>query len=131
MKLRLSGHSLRLRLGPSEVARLAEGGRVEEVVEFGPDQGQALRYSIESSTSTPRPIATLEPNSIHIRLPAESAKRWAKSADVGIEAEQSVGADRVLKLLIEKDFECLDAPGVQEQIDVYPHPKRGSPCPPR
>jgi hypothetical protein len=42
MKLRFHENSLRLRLSQSEVARLAETGRVENTVSFAP--GQVLVY---------------------------------------------------------------------------------------
>ena len=42
MKLRLHGDSVRLRLGPSEVQKLARGETVVEKTSFGPEQWQGL-----------------------------------------------------------------------------------------
>src|SRR5208337_4503485 len=45
MKLRIHGNSLRLRLNRTEVAELAQSGRVENALEFG--QRSKLIYSVE------------------------------------------------------------------------------------
>src|SRR5947209_4484777 len=105
MKLRIRGNSLRLRLGRSEVSRLAEGGVVMEVTEFGP--GQRLEYALGTSPDVSEPRASFRPGRIEVLLPPTAAREWAAGDEVGICAEQNIegtGPDRVLRLLIEKDF---------------------------
>jgi uncharacterized protein DUF7009 len=112
MKLRLHAGSLRLRLSQSEVARLDETGSVEESLEFSP--GNELSYAIETGAEAVG--ATFDNGNIRVVLPKQVAKEWIESDQTGIEA--STGT---LKVLIEKDFECLHrepAPGE----DSFPNP---------
>jgi hypothetical protein len=112
MKLRLHDNSLRLRLSQSEVERLHDTGKVEEVVVFAP--GKQLGYTLE--TGSTEIAATLDNSRIVVTLPAAVAAEWIESDQTGIEA--SIGA---LRLLIEKDFQCLHrepAPG----DEAFPNP---------
>jgi hypothetical protein len=113
MKLRLHAGSLRLRLSQSEVARLDDAGRVEDSVEFAP--GSELRYALESGAS-PTVMATFDNRTIRVILPKPVAKQWIESDETGIEA--STGT---LKLLIEKDFQCLHREPEPGE-DSFPNP---------
>jgi len=113
MKLRLHAGSLRLRLSQSEVARLDETGKVEETIEFSP--GSELLYAIETG-SAPTVAATFDGGNIHVVLPLPAAKRWIESDQTGIEA--STGT---LRLLIEKDFQCLHREPEPGE-DSFPNP---------
>ena len=112
MKLRLHSGTLRLRLSQSEVAQLAETGRVEDNVTFAP--GQVLSYALESGPETSI-TATLAGNRIRIAVPAATAKHWIESDETGIE-----GSD-ALRVLIEKDFQCLHSVS-EEDADSFPNP---------
>lgn len=113
MKLRLHAGSLRLRLSQSEVARLEEMGKIEDSIEFS--TGNELFYAIETSAAS-AVTATFEHANIRVVVPAPMAKQWIHSDQTGIEA--STGA---LKLLIEKDFQCLHRePEAGE--DSFPNP---------
>lgn len=112
MKLRLHAGSLRLRLSQSEVARLADTGKVEDAIVFAP--GKQLHYTLE--TGSAETIATFNDTHIVVTLPTAVAKQWIGSDQTGIEA--STGT---LKLLIEKDFQCLHRePDPGE--DSFPNP---------
>ncbi len=113
MKLRLHAGSLRLRLSQAEVALLQDTGKVEDATVFAP--GQELRYAIEAADA-PAVTATLHHSNIRVILPKTVAKEWAESDQTGIEA--STGA---LRLLIEKDFQCLHRPP-QPGEDSFPNP---------
>lgn len=111
MKLRLHAGSLRLRLSQSEVAKLGETGKVEDSLAFAP--GSELSYALEIGAATG---ATFENSRIRVILPQPVAKHWMESDEAGIEA--STGT---LKLLIEKDFQCLHRePDPGE--DSFPNP---------
>jgi hypothetical protein len=113
MKLRLHDGSLRLRLSQSEVARLHDTGKVEEVVVFEP--GHELVYAIETGALHDA-TASFENSSIRVTLPTRTAMQWIESDQTGIEA-----ATGTLRLLIEKDFQCLHrAP--QPGEDSFPNP---------
>ena len=113
MKLRFQSNSLRLRLSQSEVARLADTGKVEELIAFAP--GQKFSYSIES-----RPVAalaaTLDGSHIRVLLPEDLSKAWIESDQTGIE-----GGNDSLRVLVEKDFQCLHRAS-SEDADAFPNP---------
>jgi hypothetical protein len=113
MKLRLHDGNLRLRLSQSEIARLHDAGKVENVVVFQP--GKELVYAIETG-ALHEATATFENSTIRVTLPTRDAMQWIESDQTGIQA--STGT---LRLLIEKDFQCLHrepAPGE----DAFPNP---------
>ncbi len=113
MKLRLHDGSLRLRLSQTEVARLHDTGKVEDVVVFQP--GKELFYAIETGPAK-EPAATFDGSKIRVILPSAVASEWIGSDQTGIEA--STGT---LRLVIEKDFQCLHrAPAAGE--DAFPNP---------
>ncbi len=113
MKLRLHAGSLRLRLSRSDVARLGEEGVVEESIEFS--SGSKLRYALEASP-VPSISAILDQGNIRVIVPHLIAKRWVESDETGIEA--STGT---LKVLIEKDFQCLHREQEAGE-DSFPNP---------
>ena len=112
MKLRLHAGSLRLRLSQSEIAVLKNTGKVEEAIAFAP--GNQLHYTIE--TGSKETGATLNGVHIVVTLPTAVAKQWIESDQTGIEA--STGT---LKLLIEKDFQCLHREPEPGE-DSFPNP---------
>src|SRR5260370_320588 len=99
MKLRMHGNSLRLRLNRAEVGRLAETGRVEEVVQFGPDV--AFRYALETAEAD-SPRAIYEDGGFRVLVPAAAAREWTSTERVEISGDQAT-----LSILVEKDFQCL------------------------
>lgn len=113
MKLRIHAGSLRLRLSQSEVARLGEGGVIEESVSFAP--GSELHYALETGAAA-EVTATFDQANIRVVLPTALAKEWIESDQTGIEASSGT-----LRLLIEKDFQCLHrVPEPGE--DSFPNP---------
>jgi hypothetical protein len=113
MKLRLHAGSLRLRLSQAEVASLQETGKVEDAIVFAP--GQELRYAIEAADA-PAVTATLDRANIRVILPMLVAKEWTESDQTGIEASSGT-----LRLLIEKDFQCLHREPEPGE-DPFPNP---------
>jgi hypothetical protein len=130
VKLRLQANSIRLRLKRGEVARLVERGSIEESIRFFPREGQVLTYRIELSGTAPRLSARLTGTRIVVKIPTDSARRWAADENqVGLDAVQpaEAGTDQTLGILVEKDFACLD--GTDEQnADTYPNPLEGTKC---
>lgn len=121
MKLRIRGNSIRLRLTKTEVANLAEQILVEETTDFG--NGQTLVYAVLSDEKIDSVTANFQNGRIEILIPQQTAKTWAKSEEVGISAEQGA-----LKIMIEKDFNCLTPRNADEDADTFPHPKSDAVC---
>jgi hypothetical protein len=122
VKLRIRANSIRLRLGRSEVRRLADVGRVEESTTFGPTQSFA--YAVEAAAGARTTRATFEGGRLLVRVPRDVVAGWAGGNEVGISAEQPTDAGEALSILIEKDFECFDAPASEPQDDAFPNPRR-------
>lgn len=121
MKLRLRGSSLRLRLTRGEVARIGAGERVEETVAFG---GSSLVYAVTTASDASRIAASFSGAEIRVVIPSEIARRWASGDEVGIEAEQANDGGPSLRILVEKDFECLAPRAGEDDSDAFPHPSK-------
>lgn len=119
MKLRIRDDSLRLRLGRSEVERLAAEGLVEAAMHVGP--GQRLRYAVERDDTLAAPVVRLQGSDLVVGLPAAVVERWVSSEDVSIEGTQTFEG-RALAILVEKDFQCL-IPRTGRDTDAFPNPK--------
>jgi hypothetical protein len=128
MKLRLRGNSVRLRLTKSEVSRFAEIGSVEETIEFGLQPYQQLVYTLQSSSEIKLIKAEFESNRLTVFVPEVEGKRWAQTNQIGIENEQSLGEGKQLRILIEKDFACLDQRPGEDESDAFANPMEGKIC---
>ena len=112
-----TGNSLRLRLTQKEVAGLRERGLVECAIRFSADQ--SLRYSVVSSPDTAAVSVVYEGDSIGVLLPRAVANAWTDGDSVTIE-----GAAAGVKILVEKDFQCLHNPAERDP-EAYPNPLAG------
>ena len=121
MKLRIRGNSIRLRLGRSEVRRLAEERVVYEETDFG--GGQRLGYALHAD-DVPAAVASFDDGVVRVRIPHEAARQLVESDQVGVEASQPLHDGAELTIVVEKDFECMDAPAAEPQDDAFPNPKR-------
>ncbi|MCU1290047.1 MAG: hypothetical protein JWN60_2276 [Acidobacteria bacterium] len=122
MKLRIRENSLRLRLTKSEVAKIGEGGAVQETVEFGGEPAQRLIYAIEVKNNLENSTAVFDAGSITVFIPKAQAVKWAQTNQIGIEAEKSIDGEKTLRILIEKDFSCLEPRAGEEDADTFAHP---------
>ena len=126
MKLRLRNNSIRLRLTQGEIARFAETGLVEEVIEFGTAFNERLTYSLVTSRSEQSIRAGVQIRKITVFVPQAAADEWASTDQVGIEGSQSTGDGGKLHILIEKDFTCLEPRAGGDDEDTFPHPMQCS-----
>lgn len=115
MKLRVKGNSLRLRLTRPEVQQLRDSGLVGESINFA--QGGTLIYRVQAVEVTGPVRAEFQQGIISVIIPAETARAWADSKEVGIYAQ--CGA---LRISIERDFKCLTHASEEEKADAYPNP---------
>ena len=121
MKLRIRSNSVRLRLGPREVQSLLQNGSLVETVRFGAGDTQALRYRLVLSSTGAPMSAQIKDFEITISISRSVTQAWAEDDGLTIVGEQSVGNDQTLKILVEKDLQCLESTAEPEQ-DVYPNP---------
>jgi hypothetical protein len=123
MKLRILDDSLRLRLSQGELQRLHTTGRVEAAIGFGPGPAQRLVYALVVDPEAQRISATLTDREIVVHVPKAAAHAWIEGNEVGLRAEQSLGPERRLALLLEKDWKCLVPRPGEEGYDGLPNPK--------
>ncbi len=125
MKLRIRGNSIRLRLGQSEVAQLAKGGRVSECIRFSASPESQLTYSLVTSPDEKEITARLAGGEITVTVPAGLAQGWANSEQVGLKQVRQIDSDASLAILIEKDFETLEPHPGEDQSDSFTNPGQG------
>jgi len=125
MKLRIRGDSIRFRLGRSEVQTLLRVGILQEATHFPGPLRPALTYELRESDGT-QLTCEFQDCRVVARVPREIIHSWATSEQVSIRGAQSLDADGTsqLKILLEKDFECLDGSSDECQDDAFAHPRR-------
>jgi hypothetical protein len=100
MKLKIRGNSLTLRLSKTELAKLAETGKVEDTTRFSSEQ--SLRYCVHVRPSGAL-TATLAAEAIAVTLPKARLDLWLRPDEISVEGSQPVGAGKVLQIVLEKD----------------------------
>ena len=123
MKLRIKGSSLRLRLTQGEVRQLETQGEVAEQVEFG--AGARLTYRLRTDAQGPAIAATYGSNVIDIRVPRETALTWSRTDQVTLSHAEAVPGGE-LRIVIEKDWNCLAPRAGEDESDNFPHPDTGT-----
>jgi len=118
MKLRIKGNSLRLRLSKSDVAALAEKGKVSDQITFG---FSSLVYELKANEGVEKLAAYFSNNTITVHINAAFARAWKDNEVISISDLQEIKGGEELKLLVEKDFQCLD-PTHEDQSDNYVNP---------
>ena len=96
-------------------------GRLEEKIISGSGDDGTFCYVLESTGAVSAPRATLTPRVITVQVPPDAVTRWASTDQIGIEGEQSVDNQVNLRILIEKDFACIDGTD-EENADTFPNP---------
>lgn len=124
MKLRVLDNSIRLRLTRSEVDAVATEGLVKGRVRFA--GSKTFDYVLESSPATVAPEAHMSNNVMTIRVPVLDIQNWASSEKVSIDAEQLLADGERLRILVEKDFQCLAPREGEDESDMFPHPDAGT-----
>lgn len=122
MKLRIRGNSLRFRLTQREVSRLLTGEKVSESVHFYSSAADLLTYSLKAYQNVTQISAHFENGEILVNVPTLLVESWANTIQVGIEHTQSTGEEKDLRIVIEKDFQCLQPRPEEDESDNFPHP---------
>lgn len=123
MKLRILDNSIRLRLSQAEVAQLADTKEVLATINF--PAGNALHYRIQPSLEAEAIHLVYDHEGITLIIPATQAKEWANSETVGITTTNDLTNNETVRILIEKDFQCLTTRAHEDESGLFPHPKDG------
>ncbi|GEN78050.1 DUF7009 family protein [Chryseobacterium hagamense] len=112
MKIRIKDNSIRFRLTQSEVAELGSNGMISGHTEF---PGQTFIYALER-TEDPEISAAFDGSRMVLKMPAGMVEEWTSTDRIGFDGQAGK-----LKILVEKDFVCLDNT-LEDQSDNYPNP---------
>ena len=118
MKIRIKGNTIRFRLTKTEVDTLCKEGYIEEITDFG---DRTFCYAVQRK-AIPTMEATFSENKLTLAISEDKVANWETNQQVGFEHAMTVGDNKTLELLLEKDFACLDE-RLEDQSDNYPNPK--------
>jgi hypothetical protein len=116
MKIRIKGASVRLRLTQTDVSEFDSSGICTEAT---PLIGGTFHYHLKRGQAY---AATLDGGSITVEIPAEEARAWAQSDQVGLSSKLTLPHGEEVALLIEKDFACLAPDRDEDESDMFPNP---------
>jgi hypothetical protein len=126
MKLRLKGNFIRVRLDRRDIERLIAEGHVGDALRFGP--GLEFSYAVQIGPAPhERPRASYAAGRLTIRIDPTDAEDWLAGDRVGFDHLQNVDGG-VIRVLLEKDFACIDRPAGEEADDAYAFPNPSSAC---
>jgi len=122
MKLRIRSNSIRLRLDSKDLAELTQRGRVVDVLRFGPGSHHTFTYAVVVGTAPPgRPHAHYYAGLLVVTIDRDDAAAWSEGNQIGFDLEQAVEGGTV-RMILEKDFACLDRPAGEESEDTWAFP---------
>jgi hypothetical protein len=124
MKIRIKGNSLRFRLRKHDIALLCNNGSITERIEFGETADQQIGFSLESGDQARMGIVYKD-NMVRISIPKRQLDEWNNTEQVGMAQDLITETNKIISLLIEKDFACLDA-SEEDNRDAYPNPLAGN-----
>lgn len=128
MKLRIRENSVRLRLDRKDLAELLEHGRVLDVLRFGPSSNHTFTYTVVvGSAPLGHPHAQYYAGLLVVTIDLGDAKEWSESEQVGFDHEQAVESGAV-RVILEKDFACVDRPTGDEAEDAWAFPNPSGVC---
>src|SRR5580693_676681 len=126
MKLRLKGNSIRVRLDRRDIERLFDEGHIDDAVQFGP--GLAFSYVVRAAPAPrERPRVSYTDGRLTIQIDPVDVEERLSGDRVGFDHLQDVEGG-VVRVLVEKDFACIDRPLGEEADDAYAFPNPSSVC---
>ncbi len=121
MKLRIRGNSIRLRLTQSEVNQFLNQGSISDSIQFGLEPENELKYQLKIAICD-HLQANYDQHQITVLVPEQQGLVWANTQEVSMEHLSTNGQDEQLKILVEKDFQCLVVRSGGEDQDTFPNP---------
>ena len=103
------------------MSQIRSGGVVRQHVAFAP--GKRLAYELRTASGG-RVSASFDEECIRVSLPRAVAERWQEPDQVSIRGEQELPEGERLKILVEKDFQCLIPREDEDQSGLFPNPQQ-------
>lgn len=119
MKVRLQSGSLRFRLRQSEAGRLAAEGALSETLALGGGDFALCLRTHEAAAS-----AELAGAKLTAFIPVGDVRRWLTGSEVGLYYTLPGGT----RLLVEKDWACLEPVPGESNVDTFPRPSPANPA---
>lgn len=107
MKIRIAGNKIRFRLRKQDVSELYQNGKLTEMLEFGPEVQDRLVFSLQVEQTDEAKIEYY-PGNTKVLLPGNVAVELSETERVGFDFDIDTGKGKLVYVLIEKDFSCLD-----------------------
>ena len=104
------------------MSQIRSEGVVRQHVAFGP--GRRLAYELRTVSDGGRVGASFDDGCIRVTLPRTVAERWQEPGEVSISSEQELPGGERLKILVEKDFQCLVPREDEDQAGLFPNPQK-------
>jgi uncharacterized protein DUF7009 len=108
MKLRIEGNSVLLLVTEAELTRLKGGGEVAEIVHFGAEMQENLRYTLAVAEQAQPVMASFRNNAIAVAITPEQLSAWSEEGQKRIYAKLEVGSTGPLEVAIEKEAETRE-----------------------
>ena len=118
MKLRILDDTIRLRLERSEVEALANGSDIAAHTHF--PGGRIFGYRLRTAASA---AAAFVDDTITVSLPESDVSAWSADETAGSLRAQFGVSSGELRVLVEKDFECLEPRPGESQANRFRNPK--------
>jgi hypothetical protein len=120
MKVRLAGNKIRFRLRKQEVAAFHETGILNEVLDFGNAPQDRLVFKLQTSELGEAEI-DFNAGVTTVLLPKSVGEELSQTERIGFDFEIDTRKGKVVYVLIEKDFSCLDGSDADNE-DTYANP---------
>ncbi len=120
MKLRILENSIRIRVTQAELSRVVTEGLVRQQVDFG--SGAPLVYELRC-VADGETRARFREGCVSVRVPRAAVEQWTRPEEVSIRGRQALPGGASLKILVEKDFQCLVPREGEDQSVFFPNPQ--------
>ncbi len=120
MKIRVQGNSIRLRLTQPEVLEFDQNKILTEKIGF--PGGSHLECEIRQTPET-NVMATFNRSLITIQIPEGEALDWINTTRVGIKETLPLESGKLLRILVEKDYQCLHKRPGEDESGAFPNPE--------
>lgn len=120
MKLRIRENSIRVRLGPREVAGLLERNMLEQRTPLGSAVDPIFTYRLRLDPAAGEIFSRFGESTLTIHIPTDQAHVWAEGPT--LELHTGTATIGKVHISIEKDLQCRDEINSSTGEDVYPIP---------
>ncbi len=119
MKIRIKGNAVRFRLSKPEVDLFAAEGYLEEETAF---INSTFTYAVQKLFDGKSLDASFTDQKLTLFVPSKIMHQWTTTDITGFNYDLPVGEGKILSLLLEKDFKCVDGEVTEDQSDYYDNP---------